>query len=156
MLRSPPEPGCLTQARSRPPWSRCRCMGDSITSQLTAACFHGSERAIKGRKPHFQYLRNQMQVFFQHGPQREGEMIQSILEEKHHCRMGHSVYLLFVSGSKDLNSLIPEEQSVWCFLSKKVKSRLVLSLLWTFSECSLLGYLLWASQKGFRCSAMPM
>lgn len=60
-------------AWTRPPRvsdSRPRCSGDSITSQLAAACFHGSERAIKGRKPHFQYLRNQMQVFFRPGPQR--------------------------------------------------------------------------------------
>lgn len=61
-------------------------------------------------------------------PREQGEMIQNILEEQHHCRMGHSVYLLFVSGN-DLNSFIPEEQSVRWSLSKKVKSRLVWSVL---------------------------
>lgn len=82
-------------------------------------------------------------------------MIQSILEEEHHCRMGHSVYLLFVSGNRNLNSFISETQSVWSFSSKKVKSRLVLCLCcvchgredrW-FSESPHSGYSLWTGER---------
>lgn len=69
-----------------------------------------------------------MQVFSKPDPREQGEMIQNILEEQHHCRTGHSVYLLFVSGNNELNSFIPEEQSVRWSLSKKVKSRLVWSV----------------------------
>lgn len=148
-LSSTLQSGCVTQSGPDLP--------GSMTHGLATASHHSSLQPVstaarepsKGENRISSISVTRCRFFSSPDPREQGEMIQNILEEKHHCRMGHSVYLLFVSGNNDLNSFIPEEQSVPWSLSKTVKSRLVWSVLvsvhchgcegWTVPECSHLG-----------------
>lgn len=147
--------GCVTQPGPDLPGSLTHAATASHHSSLQPVSMAAREPS-KGENHTSSISVTRCRFFSNPDPREQGEMIQNILEEKHHCSMGHSVYLLFVSGNNDLNSFIPEEQSVRWSLSKTVKSRLVWSVLvsvhchdegWTFPKCSHLGYLWRASQR---------
>lgn len=130
MPNSPLKSDCFS-AQTRPPRisdSQPRCSGDSITSQLPQPVSMAARKPSKEKNSTSSTSITSCRLFSNMDPKEKGEIIQNILEDKHHHRMGHSVYLLFVPGNKNLNSFIPVEQSVWYSLSKKVKSRLVLCL----------------------------
>lgn len=123
-------------AQTRPPRicdSQPRWSVDSITSQPPQPVSTAAREPSKEENPTSNISITSCRLFSNMDPREKEEMIQNILQEKHHpiIRMGHSVYLLFVPGNENLNSFIPVEQSVWFSLSKRVKSRLVLCLSWT-------------------------
>lgn len=124
--------GCVTQPGPDLPGSLTHGLAAAATASHHSSLQPVSTAArepSKGENRTSSISVTRCRFFSDPDPREQEEMIQNILEEKHHCRMGHSVYLLFVSGNNGLNSFIPEEQSVWWSLSKTVKSRLVWSVL---------------------------
>lgn len=127
-LSSAPPSGCVTQPGPDLPGSLTHGLAAAATASHHSSLQPVSTAArepSKGENRTSSISVTRCRFFSDPDPREQEEMIQNILEEKHHCRMGHSVYLLFVSGNNGLNSFIPEEQSVQWSLSKTVKSRLV-------------------------------